>query len=110
MPRTSEHKEKAVALYASGLSSYQVSEQLGIDPSLIWRWAKAAGINRGKFGNCRPRRLPPAKVLNEALHEMAQLIGCKRCPLTQDCGYIFEGSKECQKMLVKYCVDRAKEK
>lgn len=50
-----ETKHKAVRLVRSGMSDYQVADILGVHHGTVGRWARAAGIVRGKGGGCVAR-------------------------------------------------------
>ena len=47
-----ELKSEAVRLVRSGMSDYQVADILGVHHGTVGKWARAAGIVRGKGGGC----------------------------------------------------------
>lgn len=47
-----EIKREAVRLVRSGMSDYQVADILGVHHGTVGKWARGAGIVRGKGGGC----------------------------------------------------------
>ena len=99
----SERKARALKLYADGMSSYEVSEIVGVDATLIWRWAQKAGINRSQSEVSHKRRLPKAVILMKALQIAVQYIEQCPCDSESAAGCTF-GTEECHKAQVNHFI------
>ena len=94
-----ETKREAVRLVRSGMSDYQVADVLGVNHSTVSKWARKAGIVRGKGGGCvakanAERNIEARSRMAEALGGRFDVIGLNpgsravlRC---RECGETFE--------------------
>ena len=98
-----EIKREAVRLVRLGMSDYQVADMLGVNHGTVGKWARAAGIVRGKGGGCAARNnaARSSKAAPERMARVRNAIGerfevvretCKdwfllRC---RECGHEFE--------------------
>jgi len=99
-----ERKVKALELYASGLSSYEVAEIVHVEPCLVWRWAKNAGINRKQSEVSHKRRLPSASTLMKALQHAVHHIDKCVCGAEAQAACTYK-KDECSKIMVKHFID-----
>lgn len=98
-----ETKCEAVRLVRSGMSDYQVADMLGVNHGTVGKWARAAGIVRGKGGGCvarnnaaRSSKAAPKRMarVRDAIGESFEVVRetrkdwfLLRC---RECGHEFE--------------------
>lgn len=98
-----ETKREAVRLVLSGMSDYQVADMLGVNHGTVGKWARAAGIVRGKGGGCvarnnaaRSSKAAPKRMarVRDAIGERFEVVRetrkdwfLLRC---RECGHEFE--------------------
>ena len=96
-------KRGALCLVRLGVSTYEISDSLGISRNTLGRWMKAAGLSRGKGGGCvaRNNEARSSKAAPERMARVRDAIGWRfevvretrkywfilRC---RECGHEFE--------------------
>ena len=70
-------KREAVRLVRSGMSDYQVADMLGVHHGTVGKWARDAGIVRGKGGGCvaRNNAARSSKAAPERMARVRDAIG-----------------------------------
>jgi transposase len=71
---TDEFKREAVAMWeTSGRTQAEVARDLGIMPTMLWRWQRGLGVNPGK-----PAAQPPTSIMASPADQASEIARLRR--------------------------------